>query len=406
MTKFYLFFLLLVCLYGCSNEKLYKTANGEQKYLPEKIDFNFHIKPVLSDRCFVCHGPDAKTRQADLRLDNKEGIYSVLKNDGVASILPGKSKKSKIVERISSLDADFKMPPPESKLSISEYEKALIKKWIDQGAEYKKHWSFISPQKPDLPELNDYGWVTNEIDYFILEKILDAGMSPSHLAAKEVLIRRLSFDLRGLPPNLEEIENFLNDNSKNAYEKLVDIFLESNSFGERMASDWLALARYGDTHGYESDSKRMAWQWRDWVINAFNQNMPYDQFITEQLAGDLLPNATREQLIATSFNRNHLMNSENGIIDEEWRVEYVSDRTNTFGTAFMGLTMECAKCHDHKYDPISQKEYYNLFAFFNNVDEPGAIRYESQAFPTLDLTTSEEQTNLNKLVKRITDKRI
>ena len=406
MTKFYLFFLLLVCLYGCSNEKLYKTANGEQKYLPEKIDFNFHIKPVLSDRCFVCHGPDAKTRQADLRLDNKEGIYSVLKNDGVASILPGKSKKSKIVERISSLDADFKMPPPESKLSISEYEKALIKKWIDQGAKYKKHWSFISPQKPELPELNDYGWVTNEIDYFILEKILDAGMSPSHLAAKEVLIRRLSFDLRGLPPNLEEIENFLNDNSENAYEKLVDKFLESSSFGERMASDWLALARYGDTHGYESDSKRMAWQWRDWVINAFNQNMPYDQFITEQLAGDLLPNATREQLIATSFNRNHLMNSENGIIDEEWRVEYVSDRTNTFGTAFMGLTMECAKCHDHKYDPISQKEYYNLFAFFNNVDEPGAIRYESQAFPTLDLTTSEEQTNLNKLVKRITDKRI
>ncbi len=354
------------------------------KPLPDRVDFNFHIKPILSDRCFFCHGPDANDRKADLRLDTEAGFHSV---------------KNEIVDRLTAQNPEEVMPPPEAKLSVSEYEIALIERWIKQGAQWQRHWSFIPPVKENLPPLKNPEWPSNEIDHFVLSKIERAGLQPSEMATREALIRRVTFDLTGLPPTLEEVDAFVSDPSADAYEKVVDRLLTSERYGERMASDWLSVARYGDTHGYEADSKRMAWQWRDWVIDAFNQNMPYDQFITEQLAGDLLANPNRSQLIATAFNRNHLMNSENGILDEEWRVEYVSDRTNTTGKAIMGLTMECAKCHDHKYDPISQKEYFGLFAFFNNVDEPGQIRFESQAYPVLDLTTDEQSQKLTELEK-------
>ena len=316
---------------------------------------------------------------------------------GAYAIISGKPHKSELVKRLRSHDPDISMPPPESGLLVSDYEQALIEKWIDQGAEWKKHWAFIPPHKNPLPIVRQADWPANEIDHFVLAKLEKSGLTPSETATKESLIRRLSFDLTGLPPTLGEIDAYLADTADNAYERVVDRLLSSKSYGERMASDWLAVARYGDTHGYEADSRRMAWQWRDWVIEAFNSNLPYDQFITQQIAGDLMPNPSRNQIIATAFNRNHLMNSENGILDEEWRVEYVSDRTNTVGKAILGLTMECAKCHDHKFDPISQKEYYGMFAFFNNVDEPGQIRYESQAYPVLNLTTENEQKTLREL---------
>ncbi|MEM9720636.1 MAG: DUF1553 domain-containing protein [Bacteroidota bacterium] len=366
--------------------------------LPEVVDFNFHIKPILSDRCYHCHGPDENSRKAGLRLDTQQGAMG-RGESGSYAIVSGKPSKSELIRRLTSHDPEVQMPPPESGLRVSEYEVTLLEKWIDQGAKWKKHWAFIPPQKTQLPKISQKGWPHNEIDHYILSKLEQNGLSPSESASKQALIRRLSFDLTGLPPTLAEIDAFVADDSDNAYEKVVDRLLASPRYGERMAIDWLGVARYGDTHGYEADSRRMAWQWRDWVIEAFNSNLPYNQFITQQLAGDLMPNPSREQLIATAFNRNHLMNSENGILDEEWRVEYVSDRTNTAGKAILGLTMECAKCHDHKFDPISQKEYFGMFAFFNNVDEPGQIRYESQAYPVLNLTTTQQQRTLNSLNK-------
>lgn len=394
ILQFYLGIIGLLFLQNCKQpHNIPAIVDGQT--LPDKVDYNFHVKPILSDRCFACHGPDEAKRGADLRLDTEEGMFAKLEHGGYA-IVAGNPHRSQLIDRIHHADPEIQMPPPESNLTLTDYEKAVLEKWIVQGAEFKPHWSFIVPQKADLPTTQNTSWTSNEIDHFILSTIEKEGLAPAKMASKEALIRRATFDLTGLPPTLEEIDNFLNDDTENAFEKVVDRLLASEKYGERMATDWLAVARYGDTHGYEADSKRMTWQWRDWVIDAFNQNMPYDQFITEQLAGDLLENPTRGQMIATAFNRNHLMNSENGILDEEWRVEYVSDRTNTTGKALMGLTMECAKCHDHKYDPISQKDYFSLFAFFNNVDEPGQIRYESQAAPVLHLTTpSQDQTLAN-----------
>lgn len=399
-TPIIFFIISLLFLGSCLQNSSPELVDG--KALPAKVDYNFHVKPILSDRCFACHGPDEAKRGAELRLDTEEGMFAKLESGGYA-IVKGKPHRSKMLDRIHHNDPEMLMPPPESNLNLSAYEKALLEKWINQGAEFKEHWSFIPPKKAPLPKVQNKEWLTNEIDHFILSKIEKQGLSPSEIANKEALIRRVSFDLTGLPPTLQEIDAFLNDSSDNAFEKVVDRLLSSKKYGERMATDWLAVARYGDTHGYEADSERMAWQWRDWVIDAFNQNKAYDQFITEQLAGDLIPDPSREQMIATAFNRNHLMNSENGIIDEEWRVEYVSDRTNTAGKALMGLTMECAKCHDHKYDPISQKDYFSLFAFFNNVAEPGQIRYQTQAAPVLDLTTSDQDQILQDIEVKSTE---
>ena len=267
------------------------------------------------------------------------------------------------------------MPPPESNLQLSDYEIALLKRWIEQGAEWKAHWAFIPPEKPAFPKVKKAGWPKNSIDLFTLAKMEAAGLSPNEEAPETKLIRRLSFDLSGLPPTLKEIDEFIADESPNAYEKLVDRLLAKESFGERLAMEWMDLARYADSHGYQDDLERSMWPWRDWIIQAFNQNMPYDQFVSWQLAGDLLPDATYEQKLATGFNRNHKITQEVGVINEEYRVNYVLDRVNTFSTAFLGLTVECAQCHDHKYDPISQKDFYSLFSFFNNVPEKGRVDY-------------------------------
>ncbi len=345
------------------------------KKVPAEVDFNLHVKPILSDRCFACHGPDNNKREAELRLDTEEGAFSALKESEGHAFVAGKPQQSVAFQRISSSDLEMMMPPPESNLKLTDYEIEVIEKWIEQGAEWKKHWAFIPPEKAALPKVKKEDWTNNPIDHFVLAKLESEGLQPAPPANKEKLLRRVTFDLTGLPPTVKEIEAFLSDNSSEAYEKVVDRLLASEHFGERMAPVWLDLSRYADSHGYQDDRPRTMWPWRDWVIEAFNQNLPYDQFITWQLAGDLLPDPTYKQKLATGFNRNHAITQEGGIIEEEYLTEYAADRTNTFSTAFLGLTVECARCHDHKFDPISQKEYYQLFGFFNNVPEKGQINY-------------------------------
>ena len=360
----------------------------------DSVDFNLHIRPILSDRCFKCHGPDANQRKSNLRLDTREGALAALKtNPSGHAIVPGSPEESEVYLRISSNDTSFLMPPVTSNLKLNEDEIEVIKKWINQGATYKKHWAFILPRQQAIPELEDTEWPTNDIDRFILAKQEEAGLAPNEEADKEHLLKRLSFDITGLPPSIELQEKFLNDHSDNAYEKVVDELLTRPQYGEKMAVYWMDISRYADTHGYQDDGLRTMWPWRDWVIHAFNNNYSYDQFVTWQLAGDLLPNPTREQLLATGFNRNHKITQEGGVVQEEYRVEYVTDRTNTFGKAFLALTFECAHCHDHKYDPISQKDYYSTFAFFNQVPEKGLvgdISLNSLADPPKIKITTEE----------------
>ena len=352
------------------------------------VDFDRDIRPILSDRCYFCHGPDSGQRQADLRLD--------LEDEAMNVITPGDPDDSELIRRIFADDPDERMPPPDSKLEVTPQERELIKKWVMQGAKWKKHWAFERPVKQDVPSIKSNDNLTTEIDRFIVAKLEANGLELSPAASQERLIRRVTFDLTGLPPKLEEIDDFLNDDSPAAYEKVVDRLLQSNHYGERMASDWLDVARYSDTFGYQVDRDRYVWPWRDWVIRAFNANKSYDQFLTEQLAGDLLPDATDDQILATTFNRLHPQKVEGGSVEEEFRVEYVADRTQTLATAFLGLTLECARCHDHKFDPISQKEYYQLFSFFNNIDEAGLYSYftESVPTPTMRLVNAEEKQRL------------
>ena len=362
----------------------------------QKVDFNFHIKPILSDRCFKCHGPDAANRKADLRLDIETNAYAALKESpDKHAIVPGKPDQSEVVHRIFSNDPQYMMPPPVSNLSLTEEEKILIRRWIQQGAEYKKHWALISPVKATLPDIKEDGWVKNEIDRFTMAKMEEQRLNPSEEAGKEMMIRRVAFDLTGLPPDLQLLDEFLKDRSDKAYEKVVDKLLNAPAYGERWANYWLDVARYGDTHGYQDDLPRVMWPWRDWVIKAFNQNMPYDKFVTWQLAGDLLPDATKEQLLASAFNRNHKISQEGGIIDEEYRVEYVADRTNTFGKAFLGISMECSRCHDHKYDPVSQKEYFSMFAFFNQVKETGFVINLATPDPWMPISKKDLEGDLS-----------
>ena len=363
--------------------------------LPETIDYIFHVKPILSDRCYLCHGPDEGTREAGLRLDTKEGAYAAIgEHLDRYAIVPGDIEASRLVYKINTQDPEQVMPPPSSNLSLSEYEKQILTKWIEQGAVWKDHWSFIPPVKKDLPNVSDTNWPSNSIDYFILKKLEEQGLQPSEKASKEKLIRKVYFDITGLPPTLKDIDAFLSDPDENAYEKVVDKLLGSKAYGERMASNWLDIARYADTHGYQDDLERIMWPWRDWVIHAFNKNLPYDEFIRWQLAGDLLPNATLEQIVASGFNRNHKITQEGGVIDEEYRVEYVVDRTITTSTAILGLTMECARCHDHKYDPISQKEFYSMYGFFNKVNEKGRIEYGEIPEPNVLITDKEIDEHL------------
>ncbi|MEQ9438164.1 MAG: DUF1553 domain-containing protein [Cyclobacteriaceae bacterium] len=397
-----LIFGLLLCAVACQ-QRMELPPEVEAK-LPEKLDYNFHVKPILSDRCFACHGPDQNNREGGLRLDEEASALSALES-GAHAIVPGKPRSSELVSRIYADDPEVQMPPPESNLQLTDYEKAVLTRWVEEGAAYKPHWSFIPPEKPEVPEVENTKWPKNEIDNFVLRQAEQKDVQPSSEADRETLIRRVTFDLTGLPPTLEEINAFLEDDSPNAYEKVVDRLLASPAYGERMAAYWMDVARYADSYGYLDDKHRPMWPWRDWVIEAYNKNLPYDQFITWQLAGDLLPDATQEQILATAFNRNHNQNSEAGIIYEEYRVEYVADRTNTLGKAFLGLTLECARCHDHKYDPISQKEYYQMFAFFNSTFEIGSPSYGVDQTPgpallLADSATEEEITSLKQTIAR------
>ena len=364
---------LFLCVIGFASFYFISCNNLKAKNKERQISFNFQVRPILSDKCFNCHGPDANKRQAGLRLDIAEEAYKALKEHPRAhAIVPGKPEESELFLRVSSTDTACMMPPASSHLpSLSESEIAVIKKWIEQGGKYETHWAFVVPKKPALPEVEDADWPKNEIDRFVLEELDKRNLSPNEEADKEHLLKRVFLDLTGLLPTPAQTNAFLTDGSPNAYEKTVDQLLQQPQYGERMAINWLDVARYADSHGYQDDNYRSQWPWRDWVIHAFNRNLPYDQFTTWQLAGDMLPNATKEQILATGFNRNHKITEEGGVIDEEYRVEYVNDRTTTLGRALLGISIECAKCHDHKYDPISQKEYYEVFAFFNNIKEVG-----------------------------------
>lgn len=371
--------------------------------LPEKLDYNLHVKPILSDRCFACHGPDKNKQKADLRLDIADEAYDKECKSGLKAIVKGNPAQSDLVHRILSEDPEYVMPEPSTHLTLSAEEKATLIKWIEQGAEYKPHWSFVAPTKPTIPEVKNTAWIKNDIDRFILRKLEDKYLIPQSEAKKTTLLRRVYLDLIGLPPTAEQVEAFLRDNSPNAYEKVVNQLLQNPHFGEHHAVDWLDVARYADTHGYQDDGLRTMWPYRDWVIKSFNRNLAFDRFVTWQLAGDMLPNPQREHLIATAFNRNHQQSQEGGIVPQEYFVEYIADRTNTFGKAFLGLTVECARCHDHKYDPISQKDYYSLYAFFNNINEYGQIPYNGEPSPTITLPKPEADKQLRFIKEKLSE---
>ncbi len=376
------------------------NTDGEGISASGKISYNYHVRPILSDKCFKCHGPDQNKLEAGLRLDLPEFAFAPLKETkGAFALVPGKPGESELFKRVTSTDPAYIMPTPDSHLgALSEEEVAILKKWIEQGAEYEPHWAFVKPEKQELPKLKS-DLAKNEIDYFILARLKEKGLAMNEEADKERLLKRVSLDLTGLPPDETLMKGFLADKSDNAFEKLVETILSSPQYGEKMAVHWMDVARYADSYGYQDDNVRTQWPWRDWVIKAFNENMPYDQFVTWQMAGDLLPNATKEQVLATAFFRNHKYTEEGGVIPEEYRIEYVLDKTKTYTKGLLGLTAECAQCHDHKYDPISQKDYFSLFAFFNNTFEVG---YEGDVSvsrpaknPMLKLTNEELQSTLS-----------
>jgi hypothetical protein len=355
------------------------------------IDFSRDIQPILSDNCYHCHGPDEKERKAKLRLDTKEGAFRQF--DGVAVISAGKSAQSELVRRITTKDMNDVMPPLKSNRNLTAQQIDLLRRWVDQGAPWGKHWAFEVPRRWQLPAVKDRKWARTPLDSFILARLEKEGLKPSPEAPKETLIRRVTLDLTGVPPTIQEVDMFLNDKSASAYERVVDRLLKSPRYGVRMAWDWMDAARYADSSGYSGDPERTMWPWRDWVVSAFNSNMPYDLFTIEQLAGDLLPNATKDQILATGFNRNHMHNGEGGRIGEETRVENVMDRAETTSTLWLGLTMTCCRCHDHKFDPITLKDYYSMYDFFNQTSENGGGRGGQNA-PTLDLSTPQEEEKL------------
>jgi hypothetical protein len=363
------------------------------------IDYDRDIRPVISDTCFKCHGFDDHQRQAGLRLDTRAGAYGKLASGRVA-IVPGKPDASEAIQRMEDA-GPLHMPPVGSGKKVTPAQIALFKRWIAQGAQYKEHWAFLPPKRPALPVVKNTAWVRNPIDRFILARLEKEGLKPSPEADRATLLRRVSFDLTGLPPTPKDLDAFLADKSPDAYEKQVDRLLASVHYGERMAVAWLDLARYADTHGYHIDSQRDMWRWREWVINAYNQNKPYDQFTIEQLAGDLLPNATMDQRLATGFNRNHPIDFEGGAIPEEYQAAYIFDRIDTTATTFMGLTMRCAQCHTHKYDPITQKDYYRFYALFNNIAENGLDGQKGNAVPFLKVPTADQQAKLDEAGKRV-----
>lgn len=372
---------------------------GENQIAGAEIDFNRDVRPILSDLCFQCHGPDKSQRKADLRLDLEAGLFGTGSETGV--VVQGKAAESELFTRLITADIDLQMPPPKSGKKITAAQIATIKQWINSGGRWQKHWAFIPPRRPELPREKQEKWIRNPIDAFVLARLKKERLSPSAEAEKTTLVRRLSLDLTGLPPTLVEQQKFLNDKSPTAYESLVERLLKSPHYGERMAMEWLDVARYADTSGYQTDGERHMWRWREWVIDAFNNNLPFDQFTVEQLAGDLLPNPTLNQRIATGFNRNHRANSEGGIIFDEYLLEYAVDRVETTGTTWLGLTIGCARCHEHKYDPISQKEFYQLIAFFNNIPERGRVIKYGNAAPYVKAPTQKQQIKLAELDKEI-----
>jgi hypothetical protein len=361
-----------------------------------KVDYNFQVRPILADRCFICHGPDEKKRKAKLRLDLADVAYAR------RAVVPGKPDQSKLIERITT-DDDQRMPPRKSNLSLSRDEIDVLRRWVAEGAEYKPHWAFLPlADTVPVPAVADARWPAGPLDHFVLARLEREGLKPAPAASKEEWVRRATFDLTGLPPRPADVDAFLADDSPRAFDKVVDRLLASPHFGERLAMDWLDAARYADSFGYQADGDTHVWPWRDWVIDAFNCNLPFDQFLTWQIAGDLLPNATRQERLATAFCRLHRMTNEGGSIPEEFRNEYVSDRVHTFGTALLGLTLECTRCHDHKYDPLTMRDYYGLGAFFNSIDEWGT--YDNSTFrptPTLPLPTPEQERALAAQAKEV-----
>jgi len=368
----------------------------------ESVDYVRDIGPILSDNCYACHGPDAESREADLRLDLRESAFGELPSGEIA-IVPGKPDESELLRRIVADDADELMPPAETEKSLKPEQVELIRRWIQQGANWQEHWSFILPQRPASPHVSDATWCRNPIDSFILARLDSAGLKPSAQADKETLLRRVTFDLTGLPPTLDEIDAFLADDSPTAYEQVVDRLLRSPHYGEHMARFWLDAARYGDTHGLHLDNYREIWPYRDWVVRAFNNNMPYDEFTIEQLAGDLLPNATLNQRVATGFCRCNVSTSEGGSIEEEVYTRNVVDRVTTMGTVFLGLTLECTRCHDHKFDPLTMHDFYSLFAFFNSIDGPALDGNHADTQPSIPVPTPEQAETLEHARKRIAE---
>ena len=392
--------LVLLCIVFTSCKQKGEYAAIPSKKIPEVVDYNFDVRPILSDKCFACHGPDVNKRAEDLRLDTPEGAFKALKDrKNEFAIVPNNLEKSALYQKITAKDSTELMPPLDSNLKLSSYEIQILKKWIEQGAAYEPHWAFVAVDKPELPKLKNADWVNNEIDYFVLQKLQDVGLAPNPMADKERLLKRVSLDITGLPPTPEMQKKFIQNDAADAYEKVVDELLASDHYGEKMASHWLDVARYADSHGFQNDQLRTMWPWRDWVIHAFNENYSYEKFVTYQLAGDLVPQKNMETILATGFNRNHKINQEAGIIEEEFRVENVTDRTNTFGKAFLGLTLECAKCHDHKYDPISQKDYFSTFAFFDRMpprQNKGEILAEAPIITITDELVQKELPFINK----------
>ncbi|HLW64261.1 MAG TPA: PSD1 and planctomycete cytochrome C domain-containing protein [Gemmataceae bacterium] len=364
------------------------------------IDFGRQIRPILSENCFACHGPDEKKRQHDLRLDTKAGALGRLREGGYA-IVPGKPLESELVSRITETDAAKRMPPAASHKTLTPAQIELITQWIGQGARWSEHWAFVTPSRPPIPKVMNASWGREPLDAFILHKLEASNLRPAKEADRVTWIRRVTLDLTGLPPTLAEVDAFVADKATDAYEKVVDRLLRSPRFGEHMARYWLDDARFGDTHGLHLDNYREMWPYRDWVINAFNRNLPYDQFIVEQLAGDLLPNATLEQIVASGFNRCHVTTSEGGSIAEEVYVRNVVDRIDTTGTVFMGLSIGCARCHDHKFDPIASKDYYRLFAFFNNLDSNPLDGNAARYAPIARVPTAEQAAELAKTQERL-----
>jgi hypothetical protein len=376
----------------CAGQSLRETD-------PESIDFNRDIRPILSENCFFCHGQDPHARAAGLRLDDRQELLDAGVIDQQAL------EASLLLERIFSDDMGSVMPPPTSQRKLSGREKELLRRWVSKGAEYQQHWAFVAPRLPVLPDNQDPGWVRNPIDQFVLAKMQSAGLTPSPEAPRHVLIKRLYADLIGLPPNPAEVREFLLDQRPDAYEQLVDRLLANPHYGERMALPWLDAARYADSNGFQQDGDHWQWIWRDWVVQALNRDLPFDQFSIWQLAGDLLVDPTEEQKIATAFNRNHLLNGEGGAIAEEQRFVVLFDRVDTTATNWLGLTMACAQCHDHKYDPISQREYYQFLDLFNRLPENGVPTHFSSRIrldqPLLELPTEENQRQIERLEEEI-----